>query len=125
VNFILRLFSFLFLVPLTLFFLAVGAFAVTQGVFNMNLEMLPWTGSSLTWWVFGLSLTGAIAILLALRKKVRVLYALYALVVFGLSLNAVFRSGYRFDGPTDFYWALAFCGAALIAAAGAMVHARR
>lgn len=124
-NFLLRVFSFLFLVPLTLFFLAVGAFALTQGVFNMSLDMLPWTGASLTWWVFGLSLTGAISILLALRKKFRLLYALYALGVFVLAVNAVFRSGYRFDGPSDFYWGLAFCGATLIAAAGAVVHARR
>jgi hypothetical protein len=87
--------------------------------------MLPWTGSSLTWWVFGLSLFGVISILLALRKKARVLYALYALIVFGLTANAIFRSGYRFDGPSDFYWALAFCGASLIAAAGAIIHARK
>lgn len=123
-NFLLRVFSFVFLVPLTLFFLAVSGFSMMQGM-AINLEFLPWTGDSLTTWVFLISLAGMLSILLALRKKARVLYAIYAIAFLGLALNGVFRSGYRFDGPTDFYWAVAFCGAALIAAAGAIIHARR
>jgi hypothetical protein len=125
VNLLLRVFSFLFLTPLTLFFLAMGAFALMQGVYNLNLDMLPWTGASLTWWVFGLSVYGLLSILLALRKKFRLLYALWALAVFVLTVNAVFLSGYRFYGPSEFYWAVGFCGVSLIAAAGAIMHARR
>lgn len=124
-NFILRAYSFLFLVPLTLFFFAVGAFAMLQGVVNLNLDMLPWTGASLNGWILGLSVMGLLSILLALAKKARILYVLYAFAVFGLAVNAVFLSGHRFDGVADFRWGLAFIAGALGAALGSAVHARK
>ncbi|HUQ90312.1 MAG TPA: hypothetical protein VM120_01445 [Bryobacteraceae bacterium] len=120
---ILRIFSFLFFLPLTLFFLGIGAFALAERAYNLNFPMLPWTGRELTWWIFGLSLAGLFSILLALAKRVRPLYAVYAIVVFGLAVYAVFLSGHRFDGINEFGWGLGFCLAALLAAWGAIAHA--
>jgi apolipoprotein N-acyltransferase len=124
VNFLLRAFSFLFHLPLTLFFLGLGSFALLEGAYDLNLPMLPWSGRSLTFWIFGLSLAGLFSIYLALRKKARMLYVLYALTVFGLAIYWVFFSTYRFDGAPEFRWALVFVAAALVAALGAMSHAR-
>ncbi|MCC6344887.1 MAG: hypothetical protein IT166_21985 [Bryobacterales bacterium] len=123
-NFLLRAFSFLFHLPLTLFFLGLGSFALLEGAYDLNLP-LPWSGPSLTFWIFGLSLAGLISIYLALRKKARFLFVLYALTVLGLAIYWVFFSTYRFDGAAAFRCALAFVAAALVAALGAISHARR
>lgn len=124
-NFLIRFFSFLFLTPLTLFLLAIGLFALAQGVNNLNIDMLPWTGKSLNNWLTGLSAAGLFSIYLALRKKLRILYVFYALAVLYLSVNAVFLSGHRFDGLRDFQWGIAFVAGCFLAAIGAILQSRK
>ncbi|MBI3684734.1 MAG: hypothetical protein HY235_30560 [Acidobacteria bacterium] len=118
-----RIFAFLFHLPLALFFFAVGAFALIEGVFNLQFDMLPWSGRSLTFWIFGMGLAGLPLTVLALFRKWRPLFALYALVVFGLCVYAVFFSGQRFSGIGEFQRMLALCAGALAAAIGAFAHA--
>jgi len=125
VNILLRAYSFLFLLPITLFFLAIGSFSVIEGTYDLNLDMLPWSGPSLTYWILGLSLFGLLSMVLALRKSARLLFVLFALAVFVLAMYATFLSPHRFDGFGAFQWALAFCAGALGAFFGALMHAFR
>ncbi len=124
-NFILRAYSFLFLLPLTLFLFAMGVFAYLEGRKELTIDLLPWAEADVRMWLVVLGGFGLLSILLALLKKARVLYALHGVLVFCLSAYAVFLSKHRFDGETDFYWGLAFVAGALGAMLGAMVHAKK
>src|SRR5215510_9113577 len=121
---LLRLVSYLFHLPIALFFFALGCFALLQGV-DLNLDMLPWSGSRLTWWIFGLSLFGLLSLALAILRKVRFLFGIYSLIVFGLVVYGVFLSRYRFDGSAGFRNGILLCLLALVAALGAILPSRR
>lgn len=124
-NFILRAYSFVFLVPLSLFFFAMGCFAYLEGGKELTIEMLPWAEANVRAWILTLSVFGLISIWLAARKTARVLYAMYGAIVFCLAAYAVFLSRYQFDGLSEFYWGLAFVAGAFGAMMGAIVHARK
>lgn len=124
-NFIIRIYSFLFLLPLTLFFFAIGSFAYIDGRKELTFDMLPWSEANIRMWIFGLSLFGLISILLAAKHMLRVFYAMYGVIVLSLVFYAVFLSRYVFDGTTGFYWGLGLCGGALLAAWGAILHSRK
>ena len=124
-NFILRAYSFLFLLPVTLLMFAIGAFAYLDGRKELSIDILPWPEANIRMWLLTLGIFGLLAILLALRKTARALYALHGLIIFGLSFYAVFLSRHVFDGVEDFRWAMAFCAGAFGAAMGALVHARK
>ena len=124
-NFILRAYSFLFLLPLTLLGFAVGAFAYMEGRKELTIDLLPWSEDSVRMWLLTLGIFGLLSILLALAKKARLLYAIYAVIVFGLSVYAVFLSKHVYDGMDEFQWALAFVAGAFGAMMGALVHARK
>lgn len=123
-NFILRAYSFLFLLPPTLLLFAMGAFAYLEGRKELTIDMLPWAEADVRMWLVLIGGFGLLSMLLALRKKARVLFAIHGVIAFVLSVYAVFLSRHRFDGETDFYWGLAFVAGALGAMLGAMVHAR-
>lgn len=124
-NFILRAYSFLFLLPPTLLLFAVGAFAYLEGRKELTIDMLPWAEGNVRMWLVLIGGFGLLSILLALRKKARVLFAIHGVIFFCLSVYAVFLSRHTFDGETDFYWGLAFVAGALGAMLGAMVNARK
>ena len=102
-----------------------GSFAYLEGRKELTIDMLPWSEANVRVWIFTLGLFGLLSILLALRMKARVLYAMYGVIVFGLAMYAVFLSRHTFDGMEDFRWGLGFCAGALGAALGAIVHARK
>ncbi|MBL8219574.1 MAG: hypothetical protein JNL62_10110 [Bryobacterales bacterium] len=124
-NFILRAYSFLFLLPPTLLLFAMGAFAYLEGRKELTIDMLPWAEADVRMWLVLIGGFGLLSMLLALRKKARVLFAIHGVIAFVLSIYAVFLSRHRFDGETDFFWGLAFVAGALGAMLGAMVHARK
>lgn len=124
-NFILRAYSFVFLLPPTLLLFAMGSFAYLEGRKELSIDMLPWAEADVRMWLVLTGGFGLLSIVLALLKKARVLYAIYAVLAFVLAVYAVFLSRHRFDGESDFYWGLAFVAGALGAMLGAMVHARK
>lgn len=124
-NFILRAYSFLFLLPPTLLLFAMGAFAYLEGRKELTIDMLPWAEADVRMWLVLIGGFGLLSMLLALRKQARVLFAIHGVIAFCLAVYAVFLSRHRFDGETDFYWGLAFVAGALGAMLGAMVHARK
>ena len=96
VKTLLRLFSYLFHGLLALFLIAVSAFALTSGAPSLQLGMLPWTGSTLAWVVFGASLFGLISVLLAIASKWRILFFLWSLAVAVFLIRGYIFTGYRF-----------------------------
>ncbi len=123
VKALLRLFSFLFHALLALFLLAVSGLTLASGHPNLQLGMLPWTGSTLIYVVFFASLFGLLTIVLAVLGKVRFLFFLWALAVLVLMVKGYVFSGYHFE-PGGATRALYLTVAALISVLGAWFQMR-
>ena len=85
VKTLLRFFSYLFHALLVLFLLAVSGLTLLLGGQSLHLGMLPWTGSTLTRVVFFGSMGGLVALLLAIRGRLRALFFLWSLARFAVS----------------------------------------
>jgi hypothetical protein len=91
----------------------------------LNLGMLPWKGRELTHWLLGAGLLGLVSILLAWMGKLRFLFLLYALAVFGVMLRGYFVSSYVFSGKDEFRMALWLTAGAFLAIFGAWSQFRK
>jgi hypothetical protein len=118
VKTLLRLFSFLFHGLLTLFLIAVSGLALASGAPSLRLEMLPWTGPTLTYVVLGGALLGLVSLLLALASRWRFLFLLWSLAVLVLLIRGYVFSGYHFQ-PGGVSIALGLTAGALLAFLGA------
>jgi len=121
---LVRVFSFLFHGLLTLFLLAISVLALSSGQ-PLQLEMLPWQGQTLTWWLLGGALVGLASVILAISRKWRPLFFLWSLAVLAMLTRGFFFSHYWFAGPPEFRGALYLTAGALIAAFGAWFQLRR
>ena len=122
---LLRFYSYLYHFLLALFLLGLSLVAVVSNSHTLNLGMLPWKGSALTWWLFGTGLLGALSILLALAGKLRFLFLLYALAVLGMMLRGYFAGAYSFSGKDEFRLAVWLTAGALVAIFGAWSQLRK
>jgi len=120
----MRMFSYLFHGLLTLFLLALSVVALSSGQ-SLQLDMLPWQGRPLTWWLLGAAVAGLISLILAMRRVWRPLFFLWSLAVLWMIARGFFFSHYYFVGPPEFHRALYLTGGALIAALGAWFQMRR
>jgi len=120
----MRVFSYLFHGLLTLFLLGISLVALSSGQ-SLQLEMLPWQGQALTYWLFGAALVGLALVILAIRRKWRPLFFLWSLAVLATMARGFFFSHYYFAGPPEFHRALYLTAGALIAALGAWFQVRR
>jgi hypothetical protein len=118
VKALLRLVSYLFHGLLALVLLAMSGLALAAGARSLKLEMLPWTGSTLVYVLFGGSLLGLLLVILALRGTLRWLFFLWALVVAFYVLKGYFLSGYRFS-PGEANTALYLAAGSILALLGA------
>jgi hypothetical protein len=59
----MRVFSYLFHGLLTLFLLGISMVALSSSQ-PLQLEMLPWQGQTLTWWLLGAALVGLASVIL-------------------------------------------------------------
>lgn len=121
---LMRIFSYLFHALLTLFLLGLSLVALSSGQ-TLQLDVLPWQGASLTYWLFGAALLGLILVILAVLRKWRPLFFLWSLVVLVMIVRGFFLSAHHFAGPPEFHGALYLTLAALIAALGAWFQMRR
>ena len=121
---LMRVFSYLFHGLLTLFLLALAVVALSSGQ-PLQLEMLPWQGRTLTWWLLGAALVGLVSVTLAIFRIWRALFFLWSLAVLGMMARGFFFSHYYFTGPPEFHRALYLTAGALIAVLGAWFQARR
>ncbi len=120
----MRGFSYLYHFILALFLLGVCLVALTTRQ-QLQLRMLPWQGTDLTYWLLGGSLVGLLSVLLAIARKFRLLFFLWSLVVLAVILRGFFFSPYHFAGKPSFYRALLLACGALLAVFGAWSQMRR
>jgi hypothetical protein len=122
---LLRIYSYFYELILALFLLGVSLVAILSQSGSLNLGMLPWKGAVLTYWLLGLALVGLLSILLAWLGKLRFLFLLYSIAVFGLMARGYFLGGYAFNGKDDFRMALWMTLGALFAIFGAWSQFRK
>ncbi len=118
---LLRVYSYLFHLALTLFLGGIAAMALLAGVHNIHLDMLPWTGKTLTWWLLGGSLAGLMALALAVAGVFRYLLPVWSGVVVTMMVRGYFLSGYKFEGADDFHRTLYLTAGAVLALAGSVM----
>ncbi|MGH9630392.1 MAG: hypothetical protein ACRD7E_18925, partial [Bryobacteraceae bacterium] len=100
---ILRLYSYLYHLALSVFLLGVSAIALLSDSTSLRLEMLPWTGQELTYWVFFGSLFGILCVLLAATGAFPYIFPLWTLFVLVLMIRGFLLQPYRFSGTDQFY----------------------
>jgi hypothetical protein len=121
---LVRIYAYIYHAALAIVLLAMGAVAAGAHT-ELKLDMLPWHGSTLIQWLLGLAIGGLLAIFLAAAGRLRFLFLLYALGVFGLMFRGYFLSSYSFHGKDDFRFATLLTAGALLAIAGAWPRANR
>ncbi|MGP8246123.1 MAG: hypothetical protein ACLQVN_16585 [Bryobacteraceae bacterium] len=118
---LVRIFSYLFHLVLTLFLLVVASLAMTSPTVFLRLDMLPWTGTALVHWVFFGSLFGLLSVLLAVAGKLRWLFLVWTLAVLVFLAKGYVFSGYRFTSGGAVLAACVVCGS-LVAFGGACLQ---
>jgi hypothetical protein len=112
---IMRAYAYLFEFLLALFLFLLSVVTIASGQNNLNLGMLPWTGASLTWWVFALSIIGMLVVILAITGSLRYLFPLWALLVLILMARGYFFTSYYYPQGEGFSRAVWLTIGALIA----------
>ncbi len=120
---LLRYFSYIFHGLLAAVLLAISVLALATGPNSLRLDVLPWTGSTLTYIVLFGSLFGLLTVVLAFFGKLRWLFFLWSLVVAVFLVRGYVSGGYHFE-PGQVGKILGFVLAALVALAGAWFQVR-
>ena len=131
---LLRIYSYLYHLILALLLLGIALVVIVShlqahpsdsGGGQLHLGMLPWTGHALVHWLLGAWLLGLASIVLAWMGKLRFLFLLYSLAVFGMMFRGYFLTSYAFSGKDEFRMALWLTAGALLAIAGAWSQFRK
>ena len=117
-----RYFSFVFHGLLAVILIAASGVALASGQ-ALRLDVLPWTGSTLSCVVFIGSLFGLATVVLAFRRQLSALFFVWTLVVAILMLIGYLFSSYYFE-PGDLGIALFLIAASLASIAGAWFQMR-
>jgi hypothetical protein len=120
---VVRVFSYVFNFLLGAALMALGFVAWTSGRHTLQSGILPWSGRTLTMWVFFSGLVGIALTIMAVRKIVPLAFSLWNLAVVAMLVRGYFFSSYHFE-KGDFLPALVFVAAALVALAGSWMRAR-
>ena len=121
---IVKLYSYAFHLVLALFMTGLAVMAFSTGTHNLRLDILPWSGMTLSWWLLGLGLAGLLAIALAVLGTLRVLFLVWTVVVVGLLVRGFFFSPYVFGGWEGFRMVLLLLAGAGLAAIGGWIQFR-
>lgn len=119
ISLLLRLYSYLFEFVLSVIALLLGMISAMNGN-NISLDILPWTGASLTHWLTGLGIIGIVCVLLAITGVFRFLFPLWSLLVVVLLFRGYMFSSYTFAGPQGFRDAVLFFAGAILAFLGSL-----
>lgn len=122
---IVRVYSYLFHLVLSLFVLAIAFVTLTSGANTLQMEMLPWKNTALLYWLLALGLVGIMAVVLAVTRKLPILFLIWSVVVFVLLVRGYIFSPYTFNGVADFSMILLLLLGALLACIGAWLQFRR
>jgi hypothetical protein len=121
---IMRYFSYLFHTLLALFLIAISGLATASGAGDLRLGMLPWTGDTLERVVLFGSIAGLVIVFLAMRGVLRILFLIWAFLVFVLLVKGYIFSAYKFQ-PHEFRTASYLIGAAFLSLFGAWFQLQR
>jgi hypothetical protein len=116
-------FSYLFHFLLALLLLALAGIGLASGPRSLQLEALPWSGSTLEYVLLAGSLFGLLSIALAIAGRLRFLFLLWSLAIAVLLTKGYIFSGYRF-GPGEWRRAVYLVAAAWVAVAGGWFQLR-
>jgi hypothetical protein len=116
---ILRLYSYLYHLVIALFLLGMSVIALTSHS-SLSLGMFPWTGDTLTTYLFYGSLLGLVSLLLAITRIFRYLFPIWALVVLVFMVRGFLLMPYQFTGKDEFYRVLFLIGGAVLAFLGSL-----
>jgi hypothetical protein len=123
---ILRILAYLFHAVLSVLLLGIGIVAFADGTHNLNLPMFPGKGEQVSWIVLIGGIAGLLSVLLAATGRFRPLFTLWAVYVAGTAIYWMFFSPRAsFSGSSGFKQALAFLGAAVVAALASFTGYRR
>lgn len=125
VQALLRFYSYLLHVLVSLFALGVGLVAALSENKSFTITMLPWSDSTLQTALLLMGVVGLISVYLAFQGKIRILFLLWTVVTAGLLARGIFLSSYEFSGQSEFQWALCGLLAFLIAVYGAWSRFRQ
>ena len=114
---IVRYYSYIFHGLLAIFLIAVSGMALAVSPQSLHLDVLPWTGSTLTYVVFFGGLFGLLTVVLAILRKLPALFFIWSLVVTVMMIKGYVFSGYGFE-PGGFSTAVELTVGSLIAIAG-------
>jgi len=118
---ILHWFSYLFHAVLALFLAGISLVGLISASNNFEIGAIPWwKGTTLTWIVLAASIAGCASIILAIRKRARLLFALWAVTAFVLIARGFLFSDYRYDDLAHFKSVAWWIAGALVAALGAI-----
>lgn len=120
ISFLVRIYSLLFQLVLSLLTLALAIVGYGSASSGLKLGMLPWEGSSLLGWLAGLGIVGLLLVILAFKGVARFVYMVWTLVIAYLLVNGYFLANYRFSGEGEFRFAIYFALAALLSFVGAL-----
>ena len=120
---IVRYYSYIFHGLLALFLIGVSGMALAVSPASLRLDMLPWTGATLTYVVFFCGLFGLLTVVLAFFRKMPVLFFVWSLVVLIMMIKGYIFSGYGFE-PGAFSTAVELTVGALLAIAGPWIQMR-
>ena len=102
IGFLLRIYSYVYHLMLSLFFVGIAVLANSAGKDLKLGSLLPWEGAQLNHWVLGLGICGIAMVLLSVRGILRPLFPLWTLLVFVLMARGFFATGYSFGGEDAF-----------------------
>ena len=109
---------------LALFLLGISFIAIVSNTHSLHLEMLPWKGPALSYWVFFGALAGLITVLLALKGMWRVLFLVWSVAVALVMVKGYVFSPLAFDSRGEFSTAVWLLLGALVSLAGAWFQFR-
>jgi hypothetical protein len=118
-GFLLRVFSYLFHLAVSFFFLGLGIVSAVSST-ALHLDPIGLPPEKALVGVFALGVVGLFSTLLALFGVFRYLFPLWAAFVVWLLFKGFFLSAVTFSGPATFRWAVLLTFAGLLAFVGAL-----
>lgn len=119
IGFLLRFFSYLFHLVLSLFLLGIAAVAASSHQ-PLQMGMLPFDDEHMVAGLFWLAVLGLVITLLAITNLFRYTFPLWAVLVLYLMVNGFLFSSYGFRDESDFKTACALMLGAVVALVGAI-----
>ncbi len=101
IGLLLRLYSYVYHLVLSLFLLGLGIVAYSSGT-TLSLGMFPWEGEKLTQALLALGVIGLICLFGAVTGLFRWLFPIWALVILILMIRGFFLGAFNYSGADQF-----------------------